>query len=136
LFLKKKKEKGIIVSSKAAHEIAFESLKDLMGKDYLRNGRVQEYYFELSDIVRHYIEACFHLRAPDMTTEEFLIALNDSNNLNIGQKDLIRDFLSHCDMVKFAKYLPNEKEIESSYESAKRFIDETKLKGKMGEVDR
>jgi hypothetical protein len=61
-----------------------------------------------------------------MTTEEFLNTLKDSKVLNAGRKILLKDFLSHCDMVKFAKYLPDEKEIEASYGSAKRFIDETR----------
>jgi hypothetical protein len=76
--------------------------------------------------VRHYVEAGFHLRAPEMTTEEFLTTLKKSDDLNDDQKTLMRDFLSRCDMVKFAKHLPDEKEIVSSYESAKKFVNETK----------
>jgi hypothetical protein len=109
-----------------AHETAFKALQELTNKAYIKTGKVREYYFELSDIVRHYVENRFQLRAPEMTTEEFLATLKDSKILNAEQKILLKDFLSHCDMVKFAKYLPDEKESESSYESAKRFIDETK----------
>lgn len=109
-----------------AHETAFKALQELTNKAYLKTGKVREYYFELSDIVRHYVENRFQLRAPEMTTEEFLTTLKDSKILNAEQKILLKDFLSHCDMVKFAKYLPDEKESESSYESAKRFIEETK----------
>ena len=46
--------------------------------------------------------------------------------LNNEQKGDVRDFLSHCDMVKFAKYLPDQREIELSYESAKKLVDGTK----------
>jgi len=109
-----------------AHEIAYEALRELTGKDYLKTGRVRDYYFELSDIVRHYIEARFQLKAPEMTTEEFLATLKYSGVLNSEQKGDMKDFLSHCDMVKFAKYLPDEKEIELSYDSAKKLIDRTK----------
>lgn len=123
---KRKKPQEILTPLRPAHEIAYEALRELMGRDYLKTGRVREYYFELSDIVRHYIEDRFQLKAPEMTTEEFLATLKYSGVLNSEQKGDMRDFLSHCDMVKFAKYLPEEKEIERSYDSAKKLIDRTK----------
>ena len=123
---KRRKTKEIILPAIPAHEIAFKALKSLMETDYLSTGKVQEYYFELSNIVRHYIENRFQLKAPEMTTEEFLLTLKESVVLNSEQKSLVRDFLSHCDMVKFAKYLPEKKEIDSSYESARNLVDQTK----------
>ncbi|MBI5056851.1 MAG: hypothetical protein HZB61_09590 [Nitrospirae bacterium] len=123
---KKRKVKETVIPLKPAHETAYEALKELMNKNYLKSGRVREFYFELSNIVRYYVEDRFHLRAPEMTTEEFLITLKDSKTLTTGQQGLLKDFLSRCDMVKFAKYLPGEKEAEASYDSAKRFVDETK----------
>jgi uncharacterized membrane protein len=126
-FLKKrKKPQEIIIPPRPAHEIAYEALRELMNRDYLKAGKVREYYFELSDIVRHYIEDRFQLKAPEMTTEEFLATLKYSGVLNKEQKGDVRDFLSHCDMVKFAKYLPDQREIELSYDSARRLIDGTK----------
>ena len=71
------------------------------------------------------MENRFDLRAPEMTTDEFLATLRSSKSLSTTQKSLVRDFLSHCDMVKFAKYLPPNTEAETSYESAKRLVDET-----------
>lgn len=136
-FLKKRKEpEQIITPLRPAHETALEALRNLLNKHYLTTGKVREYYFELSDIVRHYVEYRFQLRAPEMTTEEFLSKLKDSNVLNAGQKALLKDFLSHCDMVKFARYLPDEKESEASYESAWKFIDQTKEPIKSEELPR
>lgn len=126
LFLgKRKKLKELVILPKTAHNIAYEALRELKNKGYLKNGRVQEYYFELSSIMRQYVDARFSLPAPEMTTEEFLTALRDSNCLNAEQKNLMGDFLSGCDLVKFAQYIPDDKEIESTYEAARRFIDDT-----------
>jgi hypothetical protein len=75
------------------------------------------------------MENRFSLRAPEMTTEEFLIDLKNSDVLNEEQKSLIREFLSHCDMVKFARYLPGGSESESSYNSAERMIEQTRSSG-------
>lgn len=109
-----------------AHQVAYEALSDLKKKNYFKVGKVREYYFELSDILRHYMENRFNLRAPEMTTDEFMTTLKSSESLSSAQKGLVRDFLSHCDMVKFAKYLPPDTEAETSYESAKRLVDETR----------
>ncbi len=131
---KRRKTKEVEKPSIPAHEIAYEALKKLMLKDYLSTGKVQEFYFELSNIARHYIENRFQLKAPEMTTEEFLITLKESAVLNSEQKSLVKDFLSHCDMVKFAKYLPQKNEIDSSYESAKNLVDQTKETVSTGET--
>ncbi|MEN8263558.1 MAG: BatD family protein [Nitrospirota bacterium] len=127
MFLKnRKRTKEIIVPPRPAHEIAFEAFEELVKKDLLMNGRVNEYYFELSNIIRHYLENRFKLRAPEMTTEEFLSSLRQTDKLEADHKTLLREFMSHCDMVKFAKYLPAENEIESSYESARKLVEQTK----------
>ena len=135
IFLQKRRKiKEVVIPKVPAHEIAYEALKKLMVKDYLSTGKVQEFYFELSNIARHYIEDRFQLKAPEMTTEEFLITLKKSEVLNSEQKSLVKDFLSQCDMVKFAKYLPQKNEIDSSYESAKNLVDQTKETVSQGET--
>jgi len=111
-----------------AHEIAYEALRALKAKDLIRLGKVKEYYFELSLVVRHYLEDRFDLRAPEMTTEEFLIAARGAHVFSGKQKESLGDFLSHCDMVKFAKYGPTEKEMILSFESAERLVDQTRLR--------
>lgn len=126
-FLMKKKEIPKTFPSKPAHEIAYEALKELKEKDYIRLGRIKEYYIELSNIVRRYLENRFNIKAPEMTTEEFLIKAKEAKELSFEHKSLLRDFLSHCDLVKFARYGPSAKEIDSSFESAKTLIDQTKL---------
>ncbi len=123
---KRIKEDELYLPPRPAHEIAFEALYALRNKNYIRNGKVQEYYFEISDIVRHYLENRFSLKAPEMTTEEFLSHVKNSDLLRSEHKSLLREFLSHCDMVKFARYHPEEKEIESSFESAEHLVQQTR----------
>jgi len=127
LYIKKrKKAEASIAPPRPAHEIAYEALTALKQKDLTKTGKVKEYYFELSDIVRRYLENRFSFKAPEMTTEEFLSHLRETDQLRPDHKGLLREFLSHCDLVKFAKYLPEEKEIEASFESAKGLVDQTK----------
>lgn len=111
---------------KPADEVAHERLARLKIEDLPGKGRVKEYYIELSDIIREYIENRFALKAPDMTTEEFLDSIRDSVELVGSIKDLLKDFLSRCDMVKFAKYGPTLLEMLDSFKAAERLVDETR----------
>lgn len=125
ILLNKKKEECKAPPT-PAHLIAYEALAALEKKDYICKGQTKAYYIELSDIVRHYLENRFNIRAPQMSTEEFLIKVKEDSALSLEHKGLLRDFLTNCDLVKFAKYQPAEQEATLSLVSAKRLIDHTK----------
>ena len=118
LFILRKKPLPV----KLPHETALEELEAIKG-NFLKNSDVKEYYAGISDCVRRYIERFFKLKAPEMTTEEFLGSLRESTLLPLDQKDLLKDFLNACDMVKFAKYMPQKGEMEAVFLAAKKFID-------------
>ncbi|MDD5506461.1 MAG: hypothetical protein PHR73_06890, partial [Candidatus Omnitrophica bacterium] len=124
-FLKKNKKENII-PKRPAHAIAYEQLEALRLKEYIGRGLIKEYYTEVSDIIRHYLENRFRLKAPEMTTEEFLVSVRDAGELASEHKNLLKEFLLCCDLVKFAKYAPVPDEVNSIFDSAKRFIDQTK----------
>lgn len=119
---RKIKEKAAL---KLPYELALEALEALRA-GLAEGGGLKDYYVGVSDCIRHYIETVFKLKAPEMTTEEFLNSLKDSRSLSAEQKGLLKIFLNACDMVKFAKYTPTRVETESVYSSAKRFVEETK----------
>jgi len=106
-------------------ETARKRLKELFAENLPGKGQIKEYYSRLSDIVRQYMEDRFDLRAPEMTTEEFLFSLRASSQLNLTQKEALKDFLTCCDMVKFAKYPSHAQEMVQSFVLAERLIDET-----------
>lgn len=124
-FLKKKIETKIEVK-RSADEIAFEQLEELKRKNLIAQGKTKEYYSCVSDIIRHYLENRFELHAPEMTTEEFLFYVRDYAQVIFEHKVLLKEFLLLCDLVKFAKYVPSEQEIDSVYQSARKFIVQTK----------
>ena len=86
---------------------------------------VDAWYVELSDIVRRYIEERFALRAPELTTEEFLIEAGRSAELTAAHRDLLSEFLATCDRVKFARYSPGDDESREALEVARRFLEES-----------
>jgi hypothetical protein len=79
----------------------------------------------VSDTIRLYLEERFNFHAPDRTTEEFLHELKATDRLLPDQKESLGEFLSVCDMVKFARYEPRLPELQALHNSANRLIDET-----------
>jgi len=113
-------------AAKLPHEIALNELASIMSL-LERTSDIKEYYVRISDCVRRYIETAFKVKAPEMTTEEFLNSMKDSGALSKEQKNLLKEFLNACDMVKFAKYNPSRNETQSVFATAKNFVEETKI---------
>ena len=107
-----------------AHERALRRL-DVLERTGLPDApSVDRWYVELSDIVRRYIEERFDLRAPELTTEEFLTVAE--NSVDLGERQtLLKAFLERCDAVKFARYSPEQAESRDAIASARRFLEET-----------
>jgi len=79
----------------------------------------------VSDALRVYLEERFNFRAPERTTEEFLLDLQQTTLLSPEQKESLSAFLQECDLVKFARFEPNEEELRRLHDAALRLIDET-----------
>ena len=79
----------------------------------------------VSDTARTYLEERFNFHAPERTTEEFLRELVGTRLLLPDQKESLGNFLASCDLVKFAKYEPGEKELRELHGSAVRLVEET-----------
>ena len=130
-FIRRRRTAAKMLLVLRAHEIAYKALEDLKESGLLKNGLVKEYFFRLSFIVRQYLENQFKLRAPEMTTEEFLTAMSNVGAihelplLSSDIKSLLTDFLEKSDMVKFARYGPTADEILGAFAAAKRLVDET-----------
>lgn len=118
--------RGQALIRRSPHEIAYELLERLAKEGLIEQGLIKEYYYRLTDIVRHYIENRFGLLAPERTTEEFLAEMTRTGKLVETHKVLIREFLERCDMVKYAKYGPSRMETQETFDAAKRLVDETR----------
>lgn len=110
-----------------AHEIAYEQLNRIKDENLPGRGMIKEYYSRVSNTARYYLENRFGLRAPERTTEEFLYDMASTDYLTVRQQDLVSEFLTECDLVKFARYGPTKDEIERVYRAAVRLVDETKI---------
>jgi hypothetical protein len=109
-----------------AHELALAALAHLRAARLLEGGRHEEYYVRLSSIVRTYLEGRFHLRAPEMTTEEFLQAAQRDPQLAPAHRASLSQFLGEADLVKFARHVPSLENAERAYAAARQFVEATR----------
>jgi len=108
-----------------AHEVALEALESLRRAGLLEAERHAEYYVQLSAIVRAYLEGRFRLRAPEMTTEEFLQAAQASPELAAEHRGKLARFLAEADLVKFARHRPTMEESERAHTAARELVEST-----------
>ncbi len=124
-FARRRERTRAAASPRPPHEIALEDLERLRGRRLTEHGLFKEYYSALSGIVRTYLERRFSLRAPEMTTEEFLLTTARSGGLQPAHRGLLGEFLTESDLVKFARHVPTLADSERAYTAARRFVDET-----------
>ncbi|HEY9172199.1 MAG TPA: hypothetical protein VI136_07950 [Verrucomicrobiae bacterium] len=118
---RKKKAIEAIVPPVPPHVRAKQRLADALALI----GQPREFCIAVSDALRVYLEERFSFRAPERTTEEFLLDLKKTDLLMRDQKESLEDFLTRCDLVKFAKYEPREAELRDLHASALRLVEET-----------
>jgi hypothetical protein len=127
-FYKKRKEKGYLIKPpepvRPAHEIALESIERLLEEQLIEKKEIKLFYSRLSEIIRRYIEDCFYISALEETSMEIIEELQ-LQNMAEETVDLLREFFTLADFVKFAKYLPTDDENAQSIEMAKQFITST-----------
>ena len=114
-------------------EEAIYKLNELDSKLLWQNNQVKEYYSELTEIVRNYIERELQVPALEKTTDEIIGMLRDFQNANTIQtsKDTIKklkELLQEADLVKFAKSKPISIEIEEDRKDAEDIISNLKPK--------
>jgi len=90
------------------------------------SGGVKQYYFQLSGIIRLYIEERFNIRAPEMTTEEFMDQARASTELSTQHRLFLDNFLNVSDMVKFARFEPVAQDMVDVLMAARIFVEGTR----------
>jgi hypothetical protein len=108
-----------------AHEIAYAELQRLLNSNLLEKGAVKEFYIELAEIIRRYLGSRFGIDTFDRTSSEILDSLRLAR-APVKAMAMVSEFLSACDLVKFAKHVPDRDETRRTVESAYRLVDETK----------
>ncbi|MCL2027067.1 MAG: hypothetical protein FWG79_01120 [Bacteroidales bacterium] len=108
------------------HVEALENLEKLRLKQLWQNNLVKEYYTELTDILRIYTEKELRINAIEMTSDELMDAIQNSELENKSELLLLlRDTLPTADLVKFAKSKPLPDEHDRCFKNVKQFVEIT-----------
>lgn len=118
-FIKKKKteEKPVVIEFKSPIEKATTLLQQLEKKELWQKGEIKNYYSELTDIARNYIEEEIQIPAMESTTSELIEGLRNAAKqkklkLSAETVENLEKVLKQADLVKFAKVKPLDFEIE------------------------
>jgi hypothetical protein len=104
-------------------ERALKELAELMSRDLVSNRQFKEFFLELTLIVRRYIERAHHIRAPEQTTEEFLLAAAHNPQFRPEVLGKLRTFLQTADLVKFAEYRPESAIVDRALGTAMDYVE-------------
>ena len=102
-------------------DTALNELDRLLGKKLIEQGWYREFYDDISDLTRHFVERRFSIRVPEQTTEEFLHQVRSTNAL-LQYTPLLDEFLSKCDLVKFARHKPSPEDVEQTVLNCRNFL--------------
>jgi len=100
-------------------------LRELEQQGLWQKGQVKEYYTQLTDILRNYIEQRFRTPAMELTTDELLYSARGHKEMH-AQLPLLANILQTADLAKFAKAQPLPHEHTNALEQAIQFVNSTK----------
>ncbi|MEI7500774.1 MAG: DUF4381 family protein [Bacteroidota bacterium] len=127
---RKKKEPIFVLKPKVmllAHELALQELEKLRVKKLWQSGKTKEYYSELTEIIRKYIENRFQVPALEQTSTEIVESLSNTAGCPPTSVSSLGSLLILADMVKFAKTRPVASENEKSLADGIEFVYATNL---------
>ncbi|RZJ56229.1 MAG: hypothetical protein EOO44_00355 [Flavobacterium sp.] len=127
-FVKKRQQKKIEEEVyKTPIEKATSLLNNLEKKELWQKGEIKEYYSELTDIARNYIEEAIHIPAMESTTSELIQAIRTATTkkkmaLTPEIVENLERVLRQADLVKFAKSKPLDFEITEDRNKIQKVI--------------
>ena len=107
------------------YEKASAALRELKSEKLWEQGMEKEYFTRLTDILRTYLDGRFSINAMEMTSRQIMASLK-KNPETKDKRAYFRQILDMADFVKFAKVRPLPDDNIAAYDSAVRFVEETK----------
>jgi len=106
-----------------AWEVAVEKLSELRRKKQtmIEQGEGAQFVDQVSDVVREYLGGRFGFDGLETTTDEMLEELS-RRRANVGLIGEVRAYLYRCDLVKFAKVVPDQDEADLVFAKAQDIV--------------
>ncbi len=109
----------------APHIVALNGLEKLKEKKLWQEGKFKQYYTELIDIIRVYLDEQFGIDAMEMTSEEINQMVEREEKIDGKIKQKLAEALSISDLVKFAKEKPIANINDINLQNLVEFVDKT-----------
>lgn len=106
-------------------ERAWVELDRLLKKGLPGRGRYKDFYVELTMVVRRYVQRKYGIKAPHLTTEEFLREVSSGKSQVSGltsNAESLRRFLESADLVKFAGVEATPEMADDATDSARGYL--------------
>lgn len=110
LYRKLRRIRELAAAPRPPWDEALAALDALPYREWLADGRVQQYYYALSEILKRYIERRYGFNAAEQTTSE-IIASFKRLKIPFPFYDEFIAFIRRADLVKYAKYRPSAEEL-------------------------
>ena len=81
-----------------------------------------QFSIRVSDILRSYVTEQYKLPVTRQTSIEFLNIIKTASPFSEEDKELLKDFLDRCDLIKFARYEATTADSRLLLEEATRFL--------------
>jgi hypothetical protein len=110
-----------------AHIIALRELDRIKDEKLWQKEKTKQYYSELTETLRVYIEDRYGIPAMEQTSDETIESFRIRKDLlNVRDFGHLKSILSLADLVKFAKYKPLPDEDSLTLTNAYLFVNDTK----------
>lgn len=107
------------------YDEAMDALRRLEQENMVKQGKVREYVFALSEILKRYCERRFDVNAQEYTTEEILAWIREAS-LDRPLRAGVEWFFTTGDPVKFARWLPDDATLKRMEREVRTFVHETR----------
>lgn len=106
------------------YDKAIGDLESLKQQKLWQAGKIKEYYSNLTDIAREYIEGQFKVNAVEMTTDDIL---QEVRELDFSPElfGKLKDTMELADLVKFAKYTTSPLENDNAMSDMTDFVNDS-----------
>jgi len=107
---------SLSTDTRTPYQIAMDEIEKLT-----EEMNVKEFYSQISEIIRSYLEKEFIINATKMTTLDIIKNIKTQFTIEIAKK--IREVLENSDLAKFAKYEFERTQMREDKETAKEIIN-------------
>lgn len=106
------------------HQVAMQEIQRIKEERTWATEESKEYYTQLTDTLRTYIQERYGFRAMDMTSSEIIEQLTKENDAEALEE--LSQLFQTADLVKFAKYTTPINENDANLLTAVQYINQTK----------